>query len=376
MTTAGRRRRVDTRCIACRARLILRPAGGGRSWTAAQAAELERGTFCGDCAGPYTMTELAAIGAAWRADGTLPPRLAAIRDSESGLTRDGAARKLTALGFSQSDIPRILATARRPLGGGAQGLTSDYHVNTSCRNGRYSVRLRTLIGCRCGYCVMTGRYKGEEKEETMTPNISRSTGIPVEVGGVFYGMAGGGYRGVTDELDAVVQRAAGALTMAYGGDVEIRFNSDRGSGGAFLVTPDGRNADVGICADLVTARQRMRWQRHAEEDQRMAETGRNSWDGGPMTDDARAASAELAAEWRRCLTDNPEGQLTVFAHITAAVAGDRADELAQLPGWNEFRTKAGDGSYHRGAAESADDALARCLRFAPPAAARQEQEDR
>ena len=78
--------------------------------------------------------------------------------------------------------------------------------------------------------------------------IERSHGICV--GGFF---PGGGYSGLTDDLDSVVQAAAEALREAYGMDIQIRFNSCRESGGAWLVTdpgPDaiGKNNQIGICA--------------------------------------------------------------------------------------------------------------------------------
>lgn len=85
------------------------------------------------------------------------------------------------------------------------------------------------------------------------PIIERSAGLPTGVGAY---LCGSGYTGITDGLDATVQRAAQTLADAYGMDVTIRFNSDRRSGGAWLKTdePDGvwLNAEVGICARLVT----------------------------------------------------------------------------------------------------------------------------
>lgn len=83
--------------------------------------------------------------------------------------------------------------------------------------------------------------------------ITRSPGIHIGHGYI----AGGGYTGVTDELDATVQRAAETLAGAYPGyDITIRFNSDRKSGSAWLVTDPGdgigSNADIGIGASVVT----------------------------------------------------------------------------------------------------------------------------
>jgi hypothetical protein len=194
----------------------------------------------------------------------------------------------------------------------------------------------------------------------VSTTITRSTGTPIAGSGL---VAGGGYRGITDELDAVVREAAGALAQAYGRDIEIRFNSDRESGGAWLVTPDGRNACVGICASLVTARARAVWERHAVQDETMARTGICTW-GGPARPSQRKGARQSAAEWRDTLARNPEGQLTILAHIDYAAAGpERGRALAQLPGWNEHAGRM--TGYHHGPAESVADALARCQEFAP-----------
>lgn len=48
---------------------------------------------------------------------------------------------------------------------------------------------------------------------------------------------GGGGSGLDPALDAIVQAAAERLRQRFGIDVEIRFNSDRMSGGAFLNVP-------------------------------------------------------------------------------------------------------------------------------------------
>lgn len=88
----------------------------------------------------------------------------------------------------------------------------------------------------------------------MSAHIERSAGTLVSVGGTAF-VAGGGYRGLTDELDAMVARAAELLRETFGQDVEIRFNSDRRSGGAWLVTPQRsdfwRNGEVALRAQLV-----------------------------------------------------------------------------------------------------------------------------
>jgi hypothetical protein len=77
--------------------------------------------------------------------------------------------------------------------------------------------------------------------------IERSAGIPID--GTGY-VAGGGHTGITENLDDQVQRSAEALAEHFGERVDIRFNSDRRSGGAYLRTSDDDgiwlNADVGV----------------------------------------------------------------------------------------------------------------------------------
>lgn len=69
------------------------------------------------------------------------------------------------------------------------------------------------------------------------------------------GIAAGGGLIPTPTLREAVQEAAEALAALYGGaDVQIRFNSDGRSGGAFLITHPADhflgNAEVGISANL------------------------------------------------------------------------------------------------------------------------------
>lgn len=83
--------------------------------------------------------------------------------------------------------------------------------------------------------------------------ITRSSGVPISIDGMPTGyVAGGGYSGATPDLDAMVEQAAAVLADYYGIGVTIRFNSDRRSGGAWLVTHAvdgvGANAEIGICA--------------------------------------------------------------------------------------------------------------------------------
>ncbi|MBI2060681.1 MAG: hypothetical protein HYT87_13000 [Nitrospirae bacterium] len=78
-------------------------------------------------------------------------------------------------------------------------------------------------------------------------NIERSTGTPIRVNGLPTGfLAGGGYSGCTDKLDRTVQAAAELLTREFGCKIQIRFNSDRESGGAFIEPPPA--GELGICA--------------------------------------------------------------------------------------------------------------------------------
>jgi hypothetical protein len=160
-------------------------------------------------------------------------------------------------------------------------------------------------------------------------NIERSAGLPIVVGYGFYGMAGGGYRGLTAALDQTVQRAAERLTAAYRMPVVIRFNSNRESGGAFLRTHeiDGldANAEVGIWAQLITERTIAVRQRY-----------------------------DLAG------ADELPGTIHVGAHIRATSLADQ--RLRELPGWRAGGAW-GVGYYHC-EEPSIAAALALCLRAA------------
>jgi len=196
--------------------------------------------------------------------------------------------------------------------------------------------------------------------------ITRYEGQPLGTSGL---VAGGGYAGITAELDSVVAAGARALAAAYSVPVEIRFNSDRESGGAWLVTADGDNAEVGIGASLVTARKRDRWEASALASERMAATGICTW-GGQATSPQREGAAACARHGRQYLADNPEGQLTIYAHIriasrrgVALVDPELVPELQALDGWTDGGCPS--RGYHHGPAASAAAALARCLRFRP-----------
>lgn len=77
--------------------------------------------------------------------------------------------------------------------------------------------------------------------------IERSTGIPVA--GWAGPLPGGGYRGATPELDALVEELAEWLRILYAVDIQIRFNADRRSGGAFLAD-EKRFGVVGVGAGI------------------------------------------------------------------------------------------------------------------------------
>lgn len=91
------------------------------------------------------------------------------------------------------------------------------------------------------------------KVKSKLETIKRSAGTVVTVGSIPY-IVGGGYEGSTQELDETVKLEAELLAKTFHKDIEIRFNSDRGSGGAWLVNSlkgfDG-NCQVGFCAELV-----------------------------------------------------------------------------------------------------------------------------
>lgn len=76
-------------------------------------------------------------------------------------------------------------------------------------------------------------------------SISRGTGLAVPGwAGVF---PGGGISGLIPELDIRVAQAAAILEKTFGMDVEIRFNANRLSGGAYLL---GIDQTCGITAKL------------------------------------------------------------------------------------------------------------------------------
>lgn len=57
---------------------------------------------------------------------------------------------------------------------------------------------------------------------------------------------GGGHTGLTPTLDAAVLAQAAWLEATYQGDVEVRYNADRRSGGAFLKDPVLGTTTIGL----------------------------------------------------------------------------------------------------------------------------------
>jgi hypothetical protein len=87
----------------------------------------------------------------------------------------------------------------------------------------------------------------------MTKKITRSHGT---VAGGYN--PGGGYSGATAQLDNAVMKAARLLADRFG-DIEIRFNSDRKGGGAFLKCVP---YSVGVSAQLWSLTESRRaWER-------------------------------------------------------------------------------------------------------------------
>lgn len=99
--------------------------------------------------------------------------------------------------------------------------------------------------------------------------IERSAGTLVEVGGL-PARVGGGFRGKRDDQDEAVCEFARRLADEFPHEVQIRYNTNRLGGGAWLV--DGkRDAQVGLGADLVPPQ----W--HRDQFQEYLEDGK---DGG------------------------------------------------------------------------------------------------
>lgn len=136
------------------------------------------------------------------------------------------------------------------------------------------------------------------------PKVTRSPGTIVSIGGTS-GIVGGGYRGLTPELDQTVEGAGSALAEHFGTDVEVRFNSDRRSGGAWLVTHPGEKGTSANTWVGINARQ-ARTRAEAEADERL-----------------RAAFDYEEGEWQGYLA-SCDGQV----HIEVLVRGEALRDLS------------------------------------------------
>lgn len=78
--------------------------------------------------------------------------------------------------------------------------------------------------------------------------ITRSIGI-VASGYI----VGGGYEGITKELDNIILNEAELLQDSFNTDVEIRYNSHRKSGGAWI-KDNNYSCKIGLCARLAKSK--------------------------------------------------------------------------------------------------------------------------
>jgi hypothetical protein len=83
----------------------------------------------------------------------------------------------------------------------------------------------------------------------MNTKITRSAGITTGYG---Y-LVGNGYEGKTKELDDKVIEIATQLKDLFGKNIEIRFNSNRESGGGFVKDNNG-DCTIGIGASLMSSK--------------------------------------------------------------------------------------------------------------------------
>jgi len=82
---------------------------------------------------------------------------------------------------------------------------------------------------------------------------TRSAGTPTGVGF----LVGAGYEGKTKELDNAVVRLSKKLEKEFNMEVEIRFNNDRESGGAYIKAVDeGFEYTIGLSAGLYSSKLR------------------------------------------------------------------------------------------------------------------------
>jgi len=177
----------------------------------------------------------------------------------------------------------------------------------------------------------------------MSTTISRSPGVPTGYPGL---VAGGGYTGATKDLDDAVANAAEMLRAAYDMDVTIRFNSDRRSGGAWLVTSSedriGSNSDIGLSVRLVdvadrrarAAKNKERYGWEDDTDRMLLEDGFDpskppthyllfsSYIGNAALKDPATANA---------MTDDPNRRYASHSHASTADALAFVQEHGQVP---------------------------------------------
>ena len=148
----------------------------------------------------------------------------------------------------------------------------------------------------------TARPEGSSQLDA-DPRLHRSAGAIV----------GGGYRGLTPELDSAVDEAASSMAERFGSAIEIRFNSDRRRGGAWLVTHPGHeglggNTWIGINADLALTRE------EAEQDETM-----------------RRIYADDADKWQQYL-DSYDGRVHISVRVSEEALRDRSLGHQEYPG--------------------------------------------
>ena len=153
----------------------------------------------------------------------------------------------------------------------------------------------------------------------ITRSIGISPGLPW--GGP---LPGGGYDGKTKRLDLAVQRFAEWLHRRIAGPVQVRFNSHRLSGGAFVypdASPDARITfdapEIGLGARLITP----------ASVQRRRDRAWNKGEGSSLP----------ALEWEDCWTEDTPLAYNVLVYPQfLRDPSDRGETKQAIPGfWKE-----------------------------------------
>ncbi|GEM_PF-4415535 len=149
-----------------------------------------------------------------------------------------------------------------------------------------------------------GQWRATARPEgpSLEARVHRSAGKMVAVGAIG-AIVGGGYRGLTPDLDWVVAETSALMAQRFDCDVEIRYNSDRRRGGAWLVThpgDDGFSNWIGISAELSLT------QEEAEADPRLARAYRG-----------------LSDEWQHYL-DSCDGKVHIEVYVSEEALRDRS----------------------------------------------------